>query len=191
MKEKSADHPVTRDLIGKAVSYEEFRLLTDRLLLNNKTTGSNHIEAMLNLLPELLELLNQIDRKMYWLVLVEAWCGDVAQNLPVIARMVGATEQIQLLHLLRDEHLEIIDAFLTNGGRAIPKLIALDADTLEILFTWGPRPQEVQDLTMTLKSEGMAYAEAAVVVHGWYAKNKTVSLQNEFTVLLEQMLEDA
>jgi hypothetical protein len=208
MKETSADHPVTRDVIGGAVSYEEFRLLTDRLLLNNKTTGTSHSEAMLNytrmnvhrmnrldkgpdLLPELLELLNQIDRKMYWLVLVEAWCGDVAQNLPVIARMAGATEQIQLLHLLRDEHLEIIDAFLTNGGRAIPKLIALDAETLEILFTWGPRPQEVQDLTMTLKSEGMAYAEAALVVHGWYAKNKTVSLQNEFTVLLEQLLENA
>jgi hypothetical protein len=208
MKETSAAHPVTRDVISGAMSYEEFRLLTDRLLLDNKTTGSNHSEAMLNytrmnvhrmnrldkeprLLPELLELLNQTDRKMYWLVLVEAWCGDVAQNLPVIARMAGATEQIQLLHLLRDEHLEIMDAFLTNGGRAIPKLIALDAETLEILFMWGPRPQEVQDLTMKLKSEGVAYAEAAVVVHGWYAKNKTMSLQNEFALLLEQMMANA
>lgn len=208
MKETSAAHPVTRNIIDGAMSYEEFRLLTDRLLLDNKTTGSIHSEAMLNytrmnvhrmnrldkeprLLPELLELLNQIDRKMYWLVLVEAWCGDVAQNMPVIARMAGATEQVQLLHLLRDEHLEIMDAFLTNGGRAIPKLIALDAETLEIQFTWGPRPQEVQDLTMKLKSEGVAYAEAAVVVHGWYAKNKTISLQNEFALLLEQMMENA
>jgi hypothetical protein len=208
MKETSAGYPVTRDVIERAMSYEEFRLLTDRLLVDNKTTGSNHSEAMLNytrmnvhrmirldkgpdLRPELLELLNQIDRKMYWLVLVEAWCGDVAQNLPVIARMAGATEQVQLLHLLRDEHPEIIDAFLTNGGRAIPKLIALDAETLKILFTWGPRPQEVQDLTMKLKTEGVAYAEAAVVVHGWYAKNKTISLQNEFSAVLEQMMENA
>ena len=208
MKETSAAQPVTRDVIDGAMSYEEFRLLTNRLLLVNKTTGSNHSEAMLTytrmnvhrmnrldkeprLLPELLELLNQIDRKMYWLVLVESWCGDVAQNLPVIARMAGATEKIQLLHLLRDEHPEIMDAFLTNGGRAIPKLIALDAETLKILFTWGPRPQEVQDLTMKLKSEGVAYAEASVVVHGWYAKNKTISLQNEFSVLLEQMMENA
>jgi hypothetical protein len=208
MKETSAGYPVTRDVIERAMSYEEFRLLTDRLLVDNKTTGSNHSEAMLNytrmnvhrmirldkgpdLRPELLELLNQIDRKMYWLVLVEAWCGDVAQNLPVIARMAGATEQVQLLHLLRDEHPEIIDAFLTNGGRAIPKLIALDAETLKILFTWGPRPLEVQDLTMKLKTEGVAYAEAAVVVHGWYAKNKTISLQNEFSAVLEQMMENA
>jgi hypothetical protein len=208
MEKTSADHPITRDLIDGAMSYDEFRMLTDRLLLDNRTTGSNHSEAMLNftrmnvhrmnrldkgpdLLPELLERLNQIDRRMYWLVLVEAWCGDVAQNLPVIARMAGATEQIQLLHLLRDEHLEIIDAFLTNGGRAIPKLIALDAETLEILFTWGPRPQEVQDLSMKLKLEGVAYAEAAVAVHGWYAKNKTMSLQNEFALLLEQMMANA
>ncbi|MFU8859525.1 MAG: thioredoxin family protein [Cyclonatronaceae bacterium] len=206
MKETSADNPLNRDIIDGAMSYDEFRLLTDRLLLDNKTTGTNHSEAMLNytrmnvhrmkrldkgpdLQPELLQLLNMIDRKMYWLVFVEAWCGDVAQNLPVIARMAGASEQVQLLHLLRDEHPEIMDAFLTNGGRAIPKLIALDAATLDLLFTWGPRPQEVQDLTMKLKSDGLPYAEAAVIVHGWYAKDKTISLQNEFALLLEQMME--
>lgn len=208
MKKTSADHPVSRDIIETAMDYQELRSLTDRLLSNNKTTGSNHSEAMLNytrmnvhrmnrldkgpeLQPELLKQLDLIDRKMYWLVLVEAWCGDVAQNLPVIARMAGTTEKIQLLNLLRDEHPEIMDAFLTNGGKAIPKLIALDFHTLEVLFTWGPRPQEVQNLTMKLKSEGLPFAEAAVIVHGWYAKDKTISLQNEFALLLEQMMANA
>jgi hypothetical protein len=201
----SADHPVTRDVLEHAISYDQFRALTDRLLTGNKTTGNNHSEAMLHytrmnvhrmkrldkgpdLIPGLLELLKPADRKMYWLVLVEAWCGDVAQNLPVIARMADASDHIQLGLLMRDEHPDIIDAFLTNGGRAIPKLIAFDAETLEIMFTWGPRPQAVQELSLKLKSEGLPYNDAAVMVHGWYAKDKTLSLQNEFAGLLEPLL---
>jgi hypothetical protein len=201
----SADHPVTRDVLENAISYDQFRVLTDRLLTENKTTGNNHSESMLHytrmnvhrmkrldkgpdLIPGIRELLNQADRKMYWLVLVEAWCGDVAQNLPVIARMANASDSIQLGLLMRDEHPDIMEAFLTNGGRAIPKLIAFDTETLEIMFTWGPRPQEVQVLSLKLKSNGLPSKEAAVIVHGWYAKDKTLSLQNEFAGLLEHQV---
>lgn len=38
-----------------------------------------------------------------------------------------------------------MDLHLTNGGRAIPKLIVFDENDNKI-FQWGPRPVEAQNL---------------------------------------------
>jgi hypothetical protein len=88
--------------------------------------------------------------------------------------------------ILRDENLEIMDAYLTNGGRSIPKLIAFNSETQEELFTWGPRPQNAQELFMDFKTNpnGRTYADFSIEMQKWYAKDRTKSLQDEFVELL-------
>ena len=41
--------------------------------------------------------------------------------LPVIEKIAAESEFVTTRYLLRDENLELMDGFLTDGGRAIPK----------------------------------------------------------------------
>jgi hypothetical protein len=61
--------------------------------------------------------------------IAEAWCGDVYRELPTVARIADATG-MTLRVFLRDENPDIMDEFLSNGGksRAIPVFVFYTAD---------------------------------------------------------------
>ncbi|MFN3317018.1 MAG: thioredoxin family protein, partial [Raineya sp.] len=142
------------------------------------------LEKTTEINPLLLQKVQNLPQKLIWVVLVESWCGDVAQNLPTLWHIAEQSKgKIELKLLLRDENLALMDMFLTNGGRAIPKLICLD-ENLQVLGTWGPRPQPVQELMQKAKAEGKEFQEISEIVHSWYAKDKTQTLQNEILSLL-------
>jgi hypothetical protein len=91
--------------------------------------------------------------------------------------------------LFRDENPDLIDQFLTNGSRSIPKLICLNARTGEELGAWGPRPAELQRMVMTYKADpqDVSHDEFMGRVQLWYAKDKTASLQHELELLLKEV----
>ncbi|MDZ7773304.1 MAG: thioredoxin family protein [Balneolaceae bacterium] len=189
--------------VDVAMSYTSYRKMIDRLLEEDKTTGENHSEAMLEytrmnvqrmkrldkrteLIPGLEEALEETAAPMTWLVLTEAWCGDAAQNIPPINRMADQATNIELKLLLRDDHTDLMDRYLTDGGRAIPKLICLHAENLQELGTWGPRPAPLQEKAVAWKkSDGISSEERARRIHTWYAKDRTQTLQQEFQKLLQ------
>ena len=196
--ERSVD---IQNALSKSYSYKQYRELIAALLQENKTTGADQSEAMIayakineqrmkrldktvELLPELKNYLNELKRKLTFVVLTEGWCGDAAQNVPVLALIEKHTTNIELRLLLRDQNLEIMDHYLTNGGRSIPKLICVDAESGKELFEWGPRPQACQEIMIELKKTGMEKAEIGEKIHTWYAKDKTQSLQEEILELL-------
>lgn len=164
---------IDKQVVENAFTYESYRQLIDELMANNKTTGNNHSEAMLNYTKMNIARMNRLDKRaklteetiknlmkielpVIWLVITEGWCGDAAQILPVLNKMALQNEHIDLKFILRDDHLDIMDAFLTNGGRSIPKVLILDGDTLEVTKTWGPRPAEMQEMVMRAKAESLA-----------------------------------
>lgn len=198
---------ISNKIIKSAHSYEAYRTLVDDLFSQNKTTGNNHSESMLNytklnisrmrrldkkakLSEETILKMTQIERPLIWLVITEGWCGDAAQIVPVLKKMADLNDNIDLKFILRDEHLDVIDAFLTEGGRSIPKVLILNAETLEVLKTWGPRPAEMQEMMMQAKAQKVTTtdavmkerisAESAKSLHLWYARDKTVTTQQEF-----------
>ena len=196
---------INRGTVENAYTYEEYRELVDNLLANEKTTGENHSESMLHytkmnvhrmkrldkrgkLKDELIEKLDSLERPLTWLILTEGWCGDAAQLIPTVQKMADQTKMIQARYILRDENLEIMDQFLTNGrARSIPKLICLDSKTLEVLGEWGPRPMVAQEIyTDLLNNEELSQREKAEKLHKWYADDKTVSVQDEFIPLIEK-----
>ncbi len=130
----------------------------------------------------MIQSVQSMRRKENWIVLTESWCGDAAQNLPQLYKISELTDKISLSLLKRDENLDLMDQFLTNGGRSIPKLIRVDAETNEVIGTWGPRPTPVQEKVMELKNEGKSYAEE---IHKWYAKDKGSLLQKELSELIQ------
>jgi hypothetical protein len=85
-----------------------------------------------------------------------------------------------------------MDAFLTDGGRSIPKTVILD-DNGKVLNAWGPRPTGLQiivddlrqKMSLMTKEEKKAYFEdVKKVVHDWYNNDKTAQIQREFRAIL-------
>ena len=190
---------ITPELIATGIDYPAYRMLVDDLMAEGKTTGENHSEDYLKytqlgitrmnrldkttkLSPELMAALDQVKTKITWLVMVEAWCGDVGQNLPVMGKMVKYTPNIELRIIMRDENPDIINAYLTSGGKSVPKLVVLRSDTLEELGTWGPRPVPAQAMVMEHKADPQEpYMEFVKKVQLWYARDKSKTMMQEFT----------
>ena len=193
---------ITPTLLKEAYEYEAYLELLDELLAKNMTTGSNQSENMLNyarlnekrmrkwdkigkISAELEAKMKEIEVPMIWLVVTEGWCGDAAQSLPFIQKMAVLNPHINLKLILRDEHPEVIDQFLTNGGRSIPKLIALDQG-LSVLGDWGPRPKPIQNEFLENKiSQEKTGKEFSEYMHLWYAKDRANTFQNEFLAILD------
>lgn len=119
-----------------------------------------------------------------WWVITEAWCGDSAQNLPVIAALAAAAG-IPLHIVLRDEHPELIAQYLTNGTKSIPVLVSFDQQKQQ-LFRWGPRPAAAQRLMEDWKANpaGRDFEAFELEMHRWYTENKGKDTQAELSGLL-------
>lgn len=165
-------------------------------MAEKKTTGNDQSEEMIHyadlnihrmkrldkttvLLSTWAKLFNQINGKLKWVVLTEGWCGDAAQIVPVLNKIAEASNgKIEVELLLRDENLELMDKYLTNGGRAIPKLICLNESGKEI-WNWGPRPNNAQAFINELKANGEDMNKIKTDLHLWYSQNKTIDTQTE------------
>lgn len=201
-----ADHPITQEILDKAYSYADFNTLVERLFGEGNTTNGNvsgtyleytklnlqrtqRIDKKGKLTTEALNAMAEVSEKLIWVVITEGWCGDSAQSLPYINLMATASENIDLKILLRDEYPEVMDAFLTNGSKSIPKLVMLDPKTLEVRGEWGPRPAVIQDIYLAeRKDPEIGPAEASKNLHLWYARNKGVEVQKEISEILTQKL---
>lgn len=198
---------ITHDLINHAMTYQTYRELIDQLLAENKTTGHNHSEAYLDYTRMNVQRMNRWDKTakvsetmrevveaitedQIWLVITEAWCGDAAQNIPYIIKLAELNSHIQVRFILRDEHPEVMDDYLTDGARSIPKLVAMTADLTCELFTWGPRPASAHKLVMDYKrdSKGLSYKEFSETLHLWYARNKNHELESELLPLIQSIV---
>lgn len=188
----------------RSYTYDQFLDLLDNLLTEGKTTGTNQSEeylhyAKLNLQRmrrwnktyEISEGLREKIKKQQpqeWWVITEGWCGDSAQNLPAIVKMVTASSgKIKLRIVLRDENPEIMNQYLTNGtSRSIPILVAFDEQGQQ-RFRWGPRPEPAHELLLQWKSkaEPEPFEEFEKEMHTWYTQDKGRTLEAEIAALLE------
>lgn len=189
-------------LLEKAFTYDEYVRFMDELLAQGKTTGDNQSEEMVHytrmnrrrmerihkigkIEDDLKQLLRGLQDDWYWVVLTEPWCGDAAQNVPFFYLMAQEIPHIDLRLLLRDEHPGIMDHYLTNGGRAIPKLICIRKNDWKELGTWGPRPRPAQEMVMAYKANPTEdFWQFAEKLHKWYALDKGAHLQEEMKQLI-------
>lgn len=192
------------------MTWSAYHALIVQLLSEGKTTGPipdypdimeychlnekrmSRIEKTFQLDAEAALLLAQITQPMQWWVLTEGWCGDAAQVTAVIDGLAKNQPNITLRFLLRDQNPALMDAFLTDGGRSIPKVIFTEPSTGKVLGSWGPRPAALQEKMLEWKAEIAAtqdkteriarFEAAKTAVHTWYAHDKTVSTQRELTL---------
>jgi hypothetical protein len=196
---------IIQNAIQNSYSYAEYRKLASDLVAQGKPTGHdlsealahyaelnetrmNRLEKTITIADEIIQKLQNCSKNYIWLVLAESWCGDAAQILPVIHKMSEVSPAIQFNIVLRDDHDALMQQFLTNGGKAIPKLIILDAQTLEVVADWGPRPQGAKQLIVDYKSvHGVVDETAKIELQKWYLHDKGVSIQQEIIEIYEKI----
>ena len=187
--------------LQKAISYSSYRILISDLIASGKSSGPIQSEDLLNfsklndrrmtrldktiqLRQETLLTVKKIDKPITWLVLSEGWCGDAAQTLPVINKIANESDLITLKIIFRDEHEELMNYFLTNGGKSIPKLLVLNSEN-EVLNTWGPRPDKAAKMVQDYKNKhGQLDATFKQELQVWYNKDKGVNIQENMLGLL-------
>ena len=191
--------------ITRSYTFDAYKSLVADLVTQGKTSGPEQredlvhytelnarrmkrIEKTTTLTADLIGTLSQLNESLNWIVISEAWCGDAAQIVPILAAIAEKSEWIEMNIILRDEHLEVMDQYLTNGGRSIPKLICLDQQFQEV-FTWGPRPKKIQQVAVETKAEGITdHAVLVERIQNAYNQDKTASIQFELNELLKTVI---
>jgi thiol-disulfide isomerase/thioredoxin len=190
----------------KSYSYPEYRKLMADLLIEGKSTAveqteerthyselnetrMHRLDKTMKITEENATVLKNLSKSYLWLVLTESWCGDAAQILPVLNKMaLESNKKIELKLALRDENEDLMNHFLTNKGKAIPKLIILDKTTGNVVENWGPRPQGAIDLIENYKEKfGVIDETAKTELQLWYLHDKGLSTQNEIIRLLQDL----
>jgi thiol-disulfide isomerase/thioredoxin len=186
-------------------SYLEYRKIVSDLLSEGKSTGNEQSEDLLRYstlnetrlkrldktitVPEEISVqLKALEREYIWLVIVEGWCGDVAQILPILNKMAEESDKIDLKVVFRDSNDDVMNHFLTNGARAIPKLIIIDKASGKVCNHWGPRPKGASDLIKNYKEQfGIVDEEAKSQLQLWYLHDKGLSTQNEVVEIMQNL----
>lgn len=197
---------IIQNSLANSHTYSEYRTLVSALLKEEKSTGNeqsedlthysqlnetrmNRLDKTIKVTEENNQKLQNLDKEYLWLVISEGWCGDAAQIVPVIHKMAEVTDKVALKIALRDDNDALMQHFLTNGGKAIPKLILLDAETLEVVADWGPRPHGAKQLILAYKAaHGIVDETAKIELQKWYLHDKGISIQNEIVELHENIL---
>ena len=147
---------------------------------------SRRISRTYTVSETLKHLVESLAAAQIWIVITEPWCGDSAQTVPYIAKISECSPQIKFRILLRDDNPDIMDRYLTNGSRSIPKLIAFTPGGKE-LFQWGPRPAGVAEIFQAMTAVEDSRETIHETIHTWYAGDNGRTFEKELVDLLKTL----
>lgn len=193
---------IVNQALIQSYSYPEYKQLITDLLAQNKSTGSQQTadlthysqlnETRMKRLDKTIVIteavaaqLKSIKQNYLFLVISEGWCGDAAQILPIINKMVNLAPTIDFQIVLRDDNEPLMNLFLTNNAKSIPILICINSDTNEVVNSWGPRPKPALELVENYKKEfGVIDATLKTNLQKWYHYDKGVATQSEILQII-------
>ena len=188
--------------IHKASSYTSYRNLIKRLILEGKSTAKEQTDALLyfsilndkrmdrldktlKISEETLNSIKKLKQGFTFLVISEGWCGDAAQIVPIINKIAETSSKIDLRIVFRDENEALMNQFLTNGGKSIPKIIIVDSNN-NVINSWGPRPSVATKMVLAYKAQnGSLDDKFKKDLQLWYNKDKGNSTQEDIVNLLK------
>ncbi len=193
---------ILKEGLSNSMSYQEYRLLMADLVKTNSTTGLDKSEEIvaytalneqrmkrwdktIKVSPEAQHKIASFNGDITWLVLTESWCGDAAHVIPVIQKVAELHPRINVRLVLRDDNDALMQLFLTNGGKSIPKLIMIDNMSGKVLGTFGPRPKDGAALVVNfIKNHGIVTDELKENLQMWYNRDKGQSTIADLLLLL-------
>jgi thiol-disulfide isomerase/thioredoxin len=188
--------------LNRSISYQDYKTLVELMVKTESTTGDSKTveladytklndrrmkrwDKTVKVSDIIATKIKQWDQPMTWLVLTESWCGDAAHIIPVLNKIAELNENVKLKLVLRDENNSLMNDFLTNGNRSIPKVIMIDEASSDVVATYGPRPSEATKMVEDYKQKhGKLTAEFKEELQYWYNKNKGQNILEDVTSLL-------
>lgn len=186
----------------RSMSYQSYRDLVKQLAEDNSNTGIEKTEILANytnlndkrmkrwdktikISDVAKNRIAQFEHNITWLVITESWCGDAAHVVPALNKVAELNTNINFRVVLRDVNPELMDAFLTHGNKAIPKVIMIDNETGEVLNTYGPRPTEATNYVKRFKAKhGALTPEFKEDLQHWYNNDKGQNVIEDVTLML-------
>ncbi len=189
--------------LKNSLSYPEYMELNEELVENKDSTGEItedrinftalnfkrilRLNKTIRLKPEQEGHFKNIKNNQTWLVLLESWCADGAQTIPVLNKIAEVSENIHLRIVLRDENPKLMDQFLTNGTRSIPRLVILDKE-MEVMTTWGPRTVAATQMVNDYKMEfGSIDSNFKARLQIWHNKDRGMSIINKLANIVQNL----
>lgn len=169
--QKRIESPQNQEDMDKKKYYELGMQRMSRVL-KTYTPDENH-----------LQVLKEKNFKGKVLIITESWCGDSSQITPVVNAFFEGKNEVKIFY--RDSDTTLIDAFLTDGARAIPKVLFLN-ENFEVFATWGPRPKYGLELLKKFKENPESYPREKFYndLQVYYARNKGKDIIEEILELL-------
>ena len=173
-----------KNLVANKTSEEiENDVFLGYTLLNNRRM--DRLDKTLKLSEETTNSIQNLNSSFSFLVITEGWCGDSAQVLPILNKIATSSSNINLKIIFRDENEDLMNQFLTNGSKSIPKVIIVDANN-KVINSWGPRPSIATKMVLDYKEKhGVIDAEFKKDLQLWYNKDKGHNTESDILKLLE------
>lgn len=196
---------IIKQSISKGITYQEYKNIVTELINDNSNSGAEKSQDLadytklnqrrmkrwdktLKITEEATAKIKAFNKSVTFLIITESWCGDAAHVLPILDRIANLNANINTKIVFRDVNLELMDMFLTNGGRAIAKVIIIDNETNEVLNTFGPRPSEATKLVNDYKdAHGKLTPEFKEDLQQWYNKNKGQNIIEDFVEIFKEI----
>jgi len=130
------------------------------------------------------DLVGSFVRRMNIIGLAGIWCGDCAQQCPLIQRIADANpEKIDLKWLERDAHMDLQEQVAINAGNRVPVLIFC-AEDHELVGWYGDRTltkyraiaQKKLGTACALPGAAVDPQEQAAVLQDWLDQIERVQL---------------
>jgi hypothetical protein len=188
--------------LQKGISYQDYRKLIKDLIIEGKSTGEMQTDVFLNYSKLNDKRMDRLDKTLKistatqsaiihlknnftFLVIAEGWCGDAAQILPILNKIAESSDKIQLKIVIRDENEALMNQFLTNGSKSIPKIIIIDSNN-NVVNSWGPRPSLATKMVDDYKEKnGGLDDDFKKNLQIWYNKDKGKNTEEDLVKLLK------
>ena len=143
-----------------------------------------HAMAKRAVVPDgLVERLGPLPQPRYLLVLLEDWCGDAVNTIPVLDRLADVVPGLELRVLERDRNLDLMDTHRSGTSLAIPVVIVLDEAYREIGW-WGSRPSALQAWVDSAEARALSKQDRYREIRRWYARDRGRSTLDEVVTIM-------
>lgn len=160
------------DLYTGGITFEAFLSSADRRV---ETWNANYSGAAIP--SEVLDRARSIPGTWRVLAVAEDWCGDSANTIPYLAKLIDEVEGFEMRVVNSTAGRAVMDAHPTPDGRgATPTVVVLDGEGNDV-GCWVERPAALQDWFLAAEGtvEDEQLYERKYAWYDWDVGNSTVS----------------
>ena len=136
--------------------------------------------------PEFVKAVDSMAGPLSFFFITDDWCIDSAYSLPLLHWISSRRSDIRLQIGLKNDNLQVLDQYLTDGARSIPKLI-IENQAGETVAVWGPQPEEIRLIRKSLMDNNAEGSVVSGTTIEWYANSGVLEVEKELGQLFSSL----